>query len=88
MNAISTLERCEIFLGLDNKDLQRIVALPSCQERIYQPQEVIFRAGEDAEHVYVIEEGKVDLIVRISANSSSHREQTVLPKRFRDTVVY
>ena len=78
MNAIGTLERCEIFLGLDNNDLQRIVALPSCQERIYQPREVIFRAGENAEHVYVIEEGQVDLIVRISANSSSKREQTVV----------
>ncbi len=70
MSALDALKRCEIFLGLDNSDLQKIVDLPSCQEKTYQPEEVIFRAGQPAEHLYVLVEGKVDLIAEASAPSS------------------
>ena len=78
VTAIESLKRCEIFLGLDNEDLQKIVDLPSCQERTYQPQEVIFPAGQAAEHLYVLVEGKVDLVAGIS---------TPPPKSFSPTLI-
>ena len=66
VTAIESLKRCEIFLGLDNDDLQKIVDLLSCQEITYQAQEIIFSAGQSAEHLYVLAEGKVDLVARVS----------------------
>ena len=78
MSIIGVLKRCELFLGLDNNDLQRIADLPSCQEKAYKSQEVIFEAGEDAKHLYVLEEGQVNLVVKIPTDSSHLPEQTVV----------
>lgn len=78
MIALEALKRCEIFLGLDNSDLQRIVELPSCQEKTYQPGEVIFHAGQSAEHLYVLVEGQVDLVAEASAPSSKLRKSTLI----------
>ncbi len=76
--AIEPLKRCEIFLGLDNDDLQKIVDLPSCQERTYQPQEVIFSAGQPAEHLYALVEGTVDLMAGVSTPPSKSVNPTVI----------
>lgn len=78
MSAIEALKRCEIFLGLDNYDLQKIVDLSSCQEKTYQPQEVIFNAGQSAEHLYVLVEGKVDLVAEVSTPSSKLLRPTLI----------
>ena len=78
MTAIESLKRCEIFLGLDNDELQQIVNLPSCLERTYQPQEVIFNAGQDAEHLYILVEGQVDLIAGASAPHSKSVSPTLI----------
>ncbi|HET6477497.1 MAG TPA: cyclic nucleotide-binding domain-containing protein [Dehalococcoidales bacterium] len=78
MSAIEALKRCEIFLGLDNNDLQKIVGLPSCQEKAYQPEEAIFHAGQPADHLYVLVEGKVDLVAEISTPSSKLLRPTLI----------
>ena len=78
MTAFESLKRCEIFLGLDNDDLQKIVDLPSCQEKAYQPQEVIFSAGQPAEHLYVLVEGKVDLVAGLSTPPSESSSPTLI----------
>ena len=78
MTAIESMKRCEIFLGLDNDDLQKIVDLPSCQERTYQAEEVIFSAGQPAEHLYVLVEGKVDLVAGLSAPPSKSFSPTLI----------
>ena len=78
MTAIESLKRCEIFLGLDNNDLQKIVDLPSCQERTYRPQEVIFPAGQAAEHLYILVEGQVDLVAGVSKPSSKSFSPTLI----------
>ena len=78
MSAIEILKRCEVFLGLDTNDLQKIVDLPSCQAKTYQTQEVIFRAGEDARHLYVLEEGQVDLVMKVPTTSPHLPGQTVV----------
>jgi CRP-like cAMP-binding protein len=78
LNAIEALKRCEIFLGLDNNDLQKIVDLPSCQEKPYPPREIIFNAGQAAEHLYVLVEGKVDLVAEVSTPSSKLLRPTLI----------
>jgi CRP-like cAMP-binding protein len=75
---IATLKRCEVFLGLDDSELQKIVALPSCQRKTYKPKETIFEAGEKAEHFYVLEEGQVNLLVKIPTSESDMPEQTLV----------
>ncbi len=78
MNTVQILKRCELFLGLEDNDLQKIVELPSCQEKTYQAEETIFEAGEQAKQLYVLEEGQVHLVVKIPINSSGSPEQTVV----------
>ena len=65
MGIEKTLKRAEVFLGLDDSDLSKIAALPSCREAAYQPGEVIFRAGDEARHLYVLKEGQVDLVMEV-----------------------
>jgi len=78
VSAIEALKRCEIFLGLDNSDLQKIIDLPSCQEKAYQPEEVVFHAGDSAEHLYVLVEGKVDLLAGASTRPSKLPEPALI----------
>ncbi len=78
MSAIDALKRCEIFLGLDNSDLQKIVDLPSCQEETYQSAEEIFHAGQPAGHLYILVEGKVDLVAEVSTPSSKLLRPTLI----------
>ncbi|MFC2014019.1 cyclic nucleotide-binding domain-containing protein [Chloroflexota bacterium] len=78
MNTIETLKRCELFLGLDDKDIQKIIDLPSCQARAYDAQEIILETGEEAKLLYVLKEGQVSLIIRQRANSLEQPEQTIL----------
>ena len=78
MSTIEILKRCEIFLGLDNSALQRIVDLPSCQEKAYKAQEIIFEMGKEAKHLYVLEEGQVNLVVKLPASSSQPSKQTIV----------
>ncbi len=59
------LKRTEVFLGLDDSDLTKIATLPSCREETYQPEEVIFRVGDEAEYLYVLEEGQIDLVMEV-----------------------
>jgi CRP-like cAMP-binding protein len=78
VSAIEALKRCEIFLGLDNNDLQKIVDLSSCQENVCQPEEVIYNAGQAAEHLYVLVEGKVDLVAEVSTPTSKLLRPTLI----------
>ncbi len=78
MSATDALKRCEIFIGLDNNDLQKIADLPSCQEKTYQLEEVIFHAGQPADHLYVLVEGKVDLVAEVSTPSSKLLRPTLI----------
>jgi CRP-like cAMP-binding protein len=67
-----------VFLGLGDDELQKIVDLDSCQEYTCQAQEIVFEAGERAGHFYVIEEGEVNLVVGIPADSSHLTKQNVV----------
>ena len=55
MGIEKTLKRAEVFLGLDDSDLEKIAALPSCREEAYEAEAVVFRASDKAEYLYVLE---------------------------------
>ena len=78
LEIIETLKRCELFLGLDDNDIQKIVDLPSCKIKTLQAQEVIIEAGEGAKHLYVLKEGKVNIVLKMMANSPQPPVQTVV----------
>lgn len=78
MSIIGTLKRCEIFLGLDDTDLLKIAELPSCQEESYQAQEIIMTAGTEARKFYLVEEGRINLVLRETTCPSPLPEQTAV----------
>ena len=78
MSTTEILKRCELFLGLDDNDLQEIVDLPSYREETYKAEEVIFETGEEAKHLYVLEEGQVNLVLKIPTSSPDVLEQIVV----------
>jgi CRP-like cAMP-binding protein len=78
MNTVEVLKRCELFLGLDNSDLQKIVDRPSYQERTYDAEEVIFEAGDEARNLYVLDEGQVNLVIKVPTGSPEVIEQIVV----------
>ena len=67
--AMETLKRCELFLGLNDRDIQKIADLPSCQAKTYKAGEVIFEAGEEAKLLYMVEEGEVQLALKLHTPS-------------------
>lgn len=76
MSILETLKRSELFLGLENVDIEKIVGLPSCRVREYDDEAMIFKEGEKAKDFYVLEEGKVSLVLKIPASASGEREHT------------
>jgi len=80
MGIEQTLKRAEVFLGLDDSDLSKIAALPSCREEAYQPEEVIFRAGDEAKHLYVLIEGEVDLVMEVPSRSNQAATKVVVDR--------
>lgn len=80
MEIEKTLKRAEVFLGLDDSDLSKIVALPSCREEVYQAGEVIFKAGDEAKNLYVLKEGQVDLVMEVPSKSKQATTQVVIER--------
>ncbi|MFC1902990.1 cyclic nucleotide-binding domain-containing protein [Chloroflexota bacterium] len=77
MNTIEIIRRSELFVGLDNEDIQKIVNLPSCKTKAYEDQEIICEAGKEAQHLYIIDEGQVNLVLKQPSNSSQSTEPTL-----------
>ena len=80
MGIEKTLKRAEVFLGLDDSDLSKIAALPSCREEAYQSEEVIFKAGNEARYLYVLKEGQVDLVTEVPPKSKQAATKIVVDR--------
>ena len=65
MGIADILKRTEVFLGLDDSELDKIAALPSCREVNYETGEVVIRAGEEARDLYVLKEGQVEVVMAV-----------------------
>ncbi len=80
MGIEKALKRAEVFLGLDDNDLSKIAALPSCREEAYQAEAVIFRAGDEAKYLYVLKEGEVDLVMEVPPRSKQAAAKVVVDR--------
>lgn len=74
------LQRSEVFLELEDSALSKIVALPSCQEKTYQPGEVILKAGDEAKYLHVLKEGLVDLVMEVPPRPGQAATQVVVDR--------
>ena len=77
LDIIEVLKRNELFLGLDDDAIRKIADLPSCQMKAYEAREAIFKAGEEAKHLHVVSEGKVNLVFKTHASSSQPLAQAL-----------
>lgn len=86
METQETLRRAEVFLGLDDSELNKIAALPSCREETYQPGELVLSARDPAKYVYVLKEGEVDVVTEVPAKSEPGVAKVVVDKVTRGDV--
>jgi len=62
MNLIQLLKRCEVFVGLDDTDLQKIASLPSWQMTIFNAGDFLFLEGDVSNDFYILEGGELSLL--------------------------
>jgi CRP-like cAMP-binding protein len=77
MDLIQMLKRCEVFVGVDDSDLQKIADLPSWHKSTYEQGEHIFNDKDIATHFYILEEGEIRLVATLN-NERAH-ETTQVP---------
>ncbi|MDO8750529.1 MAG: cyclic nucleotide-binding domain-containing protein [Dehalococcoidia bacterium] len=76
MELHEALSKSKLFAGLSQAELDRVVKL--CTGREYQPQTMVFDEGGAAKEVYLLEQGRVALEMKVpSISSAAHRRATV-----------
>ena len=78
ISIVNALKRSEMFLGLEDKYLERIASLPSSHEKTLQSDEILFRVGEPADTLYVLKEGRVDLVAEVSPEAELGKQNLVI----------
>ena len=63
MNLIQVLKRCEVFVGLGDRDLEMVASLSSWRRSTYDTGEFIFYENTKAEDFYILERGEVSLMI-------------------------
>jgi len=63
MNLVPLLKRCELFIGLEDSDFQKIANLTSWRRNTYDEGDFIFREGDVARKFYILDEGEISLTV-------------------------
>jgi len=58
------LGECEVFEGLNTQALSRLMAV--AQSQTYEAGEHAFLLGQEAEHVYVVREGSIDMCLPVA----------------------
>ena len=71
LNVAPALKRCEVFVGLDDSDLQKIANLSSWQRNSYRVGEYIFRQDATAKDFYILEDGEANLVVTVQADAAN-----------------
>jgi CRP-like cAMP-binding protein len=75
MLSLEALRQCELFCELGDAELELIV--PLCRERSYAKGETIFSADEQAEELYILQEGRVTLRIRLRSGVGPSGEVTI-----------
>ena len=69
------LKRCEVFVGLEDADLQKIAQLQSWQKNSYNAGDYIFRQDTMARDFFILEEGEVNLLLTVEADISNSTKE-------------
>jgi CRP-like cAMP-binding protein len=77
---IDTLKRAEVFLGLEDAQLEKIAALPSCRYLEYAAGEVVFRGGDRAVDLYVLDSGQISLVLEVKHRTRPGLYRVVIKK--------
>ena len=75
MNLVQVLRRCEVFVGLDDSDLEKIAGLSSWRRNTYRVGEFIFHENTVAKDFYILEDGEVSLVVALHKEGSKELTQ-------------
>lgn len=70
-----TLKRAEVFLGLTDIEIKQIAALPSSREMTCQSGQFLFKKGEEAKNIFILEDGEVNILVEIEESSAGKPNQ-------------
>jgi CRP-like cAMP-binding protein len=76
---IQLLQLADIFYQLTQSQLEIVAGL--CEERNFQPSEIIFQEGADSDELYIIIEGEVDILVNpslVSGPKTGKREPVTI----------
>ena len=63
MDLVKLLKRCEVFIGLDDSDLEEIADLPSWRISTYNAGDFIFHEAATAKDFHILEEGEISLLI-------------------------
>lgn len=77
MDIVSILKRCEVFVGLDDTEVEKIAALHSWRRETYKEGIFIFYENVRANDFYILEEGEVRLVIDVHQEGT--REVTQVP---------
>ncbi len=69
------LAKSQLFHGLPDRDLEKLIAIS--RPEAYEAGDVILVEGAPAAHLYVIEEGRISVEMRISIGSKVSRQSTI-----------
>ena len=80
MAIVATMQRAEVFLGLDDRDLRRIADLPSCREMDFDSGATLFTRGDYARYLYVLRHGEVELATGFSPQPNGEATDRVVDR--------
>lgn len=66
---IELLKNFNIFKGMDDKELQKITE--ACEVKNFQKGACVFRAGDPAESLFLVNKGKIELRFKVSYHNIS-----------------
>jgi len=55
--SVEKVTKTALFQGLSEEDIKKVLSIG--QTRIYNPGDTVFKEGDDAVHIYIVEEGKL-----------------------------
>jgi len=72
---VEALRRCELFTELKDEELGLIA--PLCRERVYEAGEIICAEQDGAEELYILQEGRIALYMRLRSTMEPDGEVSV-----------
>lgn len=84
MISIRALRRFPIFEGLSDDELERIAAL--CREEVYEAGAVIHEEGTPADYLYIVQDGKVILELKLELQPYASPRRTTIEEMTKGQV--